>query len=172
MKHLLPIILSILLLSACGESERVQFEKLTQIDSIAEVNADSAITLLNAFNRDSLSGNDNKFYYDLLKIRTCDKAYIAHTSDSAILSVINYFENHDFNDLLPVAYYYGGRVYSDLGDAPQALEYFHKALKHSYMYLHQYDLYYTLVLTNNLFHLILLALFLILKWFTGLSRRK
>ena len=128
MKHLLPIILSILLLSACGESERVQFEKLTQIDSIAEVNADSAITLLNAFNRDSLSGNDNKFYYDLLKIRTCDKAYIAHTSDSAILSVINYFENHDFNDLLPVAYYYGGRVYSDLGDAPQALEYFHKAL--------------------------------------------
>ena len=110
MKHLLPIILSILLLSACGESERVQFEKLTQIDSIAEVNADSAITLLNAFNRDSLSGNDNKFYFDLLKIRTCDKAYIAHTSDSAILSVINYFENHD------------------LGDAPQALEYFHKAL--------------------------------------------
>ena len=128
MKHLLPIILSILLLSACGESGRVQFEKLTQIDSIAEVNADSAITLLNAFNRDSLSGNDNKFYYDLLKIRTCDKAYIAHTSDSAILSVINYFENHDFNNLLPVAYYYGGRVYSDLGDAPQALEYFHKAL--------------------------------------------
>ena len=128
MKHLLPIILSILLLSACGESERVQFEKLTQIDSIAEVNADSAITLLNAFNRDSLSGNDNKFYFDLLKIRTCDKAYIAHTSDSAILSVINYFENHDFNNLLPVAYYYGGRVYSDLGDAPQALEYFHKAL--------------------------------------------
>lgn len=128
MKHLLPIILSILLLSACGESERVQFEKLTQIDSIAEVNADSAITLLNAFNRDSLSGNDNKFYYDLLKIRTCDKAYIAHTSDSAILSVINYFENHDFNNLLPIAYYYGGRVYSDLGDAPQALEYFQKAL--------------------------------------------
>ena len=128
MKHLLPIILSILLLSACGESERVQFEKLTQIDSIAEVNADSAITLLNAFNRDSLSGNDNKFYFDLLKIRTCDKAYIAHTSDSAILSVINYFENHDFNNLLPVAYYYGGRVYSDLGDAPLALEYFQKAL--------------------------------------------
>ena len=128
MKHLLPIILSILLLSACGESERVQFEKLTQIDSIAEVNADSAITLLNAFNRDSLLGNDNKYYFDLLKIRTNDKAYIAHTSDSAILSVINYFENHDFNNLLPVAYYYGGRVYSDLGDAPQALEYFHKAL--------------------------------------------
>ena len=128
MKHLFTIILSLLLLSACGNREQVQFEKLQLIDSIAEVNADSAVAMINAINRDTLSGNDNKYYYDLLKIRTNDKAYIAHTSDSAILSVINYFENHDFNNLLPVAYYYGGRVYSDLGDAPQALEYFHKAL--------------------------------------------
>ena len=128
MKHLFTIILSLLLLTACGERERVQFKKLQQIDSIAEVNADSAVALINAINRDSLSGDNNKYYYDLLKIRTNDKAYIAHTSDSAILSVINYFENHDFNNLLPVAYYYGGRVYSDLGDAPQALEYFHKAI--------------------------------------------
>ena len=128
MKHILPIILSILLLTACGESRRVQFEQLQQIDSIAEVNADSAVVMLNAINRDSLWGNDNKFYFDLLNIRANDKAYIAHTSDSAILSVINYFENHDFNNLLPAAYYYGGRVYSDLGDAPQALEYFQKAL--------------------------------------------
>ncbi len=128
MKHFLTLILSILLLSACGESGRMQFEQLQQIDSIAEVNADSAVAMIKTINRDTLSGNDNKYYYDLLKIRTNDKAYIAHTSDSAILSVINYFENHDFNNLLPVAYYYGGRVYSDLGDAPQALEYFHKAL--------------------------------------------
>ena len=128
MKLIFTIILSLLLLTACGESGRVQFEQLQQIDSIAEVNADSAVAMINAINRDTLSGNDNKYYYDLLKIRTNDKAYIAHTSDSAILSVINYFENHDFNNLLPVAYYYGGRVYSDLGDAPQALEYFQKAL--------------------------------------------
>ena len=106
----------------------MQFEQLQQIDSIAEVNADSAVAMIKTINRDTLSSNDNKYYFDLLEIRTNDKAYIAHTSDSAILSVINYFENHDFNNLLPVAYYYGGRVYSDLGDAPQALEYFHKAL--------------------------------------------
>ena len=128
MKHLLTFILSILLLSACGESGRVQFKQLQQIDSIAEVNANSAVAMIKTINRDTLSSNDNKYYYDLLKIRTNDKAYIAHTSDSAILSVINYFENNDFNNLLPVAYYYGGRVYSDLGDAPQALEYFHKAI--------------------------------------------
>ena len=128
MKHIFAVILSVLLLTACGESERVQFEKLKQVDSIAEVNADSALTMLTEINRDTLLGNNNKYYFDLLQIRANDKAYITHTSDSAILSVIEYFENNDFNNLLPVAYYYGGRVYSDLGDAPQALEYFHKAL--------------------------------------------
>ncbi len=128
MKHLFTIILSLLLLTACDETERIQFEQLQHIDSIAEMNADSATHMLNAINRNSLSSNDNKYYFDLLKIRANDKAYIAHTCDSAILSVINYFENHDFNNLLPVAYYYGGRVYSDIGDAPQALEYFQKAL--------------------------------------------
>ena len=128
MKNLLFVILSLLLLSACGESKRIQFEKLKQVDTIAESNADSAISLLSMINRDTLANENLKHYYDLLKIRTNDKAYIAHTSDSAILSVIDYFENHDFNNLLPVAYYYGGRVYSDLGDAPQAIEYFLKAL--------------------------------------------
>ena len=128
MKHLLTFILSVLLLTACGNRERVQFEKLQQIDSLAESQPDSAVAMIKAINRDTLLGNDNKYYFDLLEIRTNDKAYIAHTSDSAILSVINYFENHDFNNLLPVAYYYGGRVYSDLGDAPQAIEYFLKAL--------------------------------------------
>ena len=128
MKQFVIIILSIILLSACNNHEQIQFEKLQLIDSIAEVYADSSVTMLKEINRDSLSGDNNKYYYDLLKIRTNDKAYIAHTSDSAILSVIDYFESHDFNNLLPVAYYYGGRVYSDLGDAPQALEYFHKAI--------------------------------------------
>ena len=128
MKLIFTIILSLLLLTACGENWRVQFEKLKQVDSIAEVNADSALTMLTEINRDTLLGNNNKYYFDLLQIRANDKAYITHTSDSAILSVIDYFEKHDFNNLLPVAYYYGGRVYSDLGDAPQALEYFHKAL--------------------------------------------
>ena len=103
MKHIFAVILSILLLTACGNRERVQFEELQLIDSIDEVNADSAVTMIKAINRDTLLGNDNKYYFDLLVIRTNDKAYIAHTSDSAILSVINYFENHDFNNLLPVA---------------------------------------------------------------------
>ena len=31
--------------------------------------------------------------------------------------------------LLPEAYYYAGRVYADLGNAPQALDYYQKTQK-------------------------------------------
>lgn len=68
-------------------------------------------------------------YYRLLCIKANDKAYILHTSDSLILSVLNYYIEKKDKQHLPEAYYYGGRVYRDLGDAPQALDYFKKALE-------------------------------------------
>ena len=49
------------------------------------------------------------------------------TADSLILPVLHYYIEKDDERHLPEAYYYAGRVYRDLGDAPQALEYFEKA---------------------------------------------
>ena len=56
-----------------------------------------------------------------------DKAYMRHTSDTLIRQVVAYYEDGADPWLLPEAYYYAGRVYSDLGDAPQALDYFERA---------------------------------------------
>ncbi len=67
-------------------------------------------------------------YYQLLTIKARDKAYITHTSDSLILEVLHYYEKRKDKKHLPEAYYYAGRIYRDLGDAPQALEYFFKAI--------------------------------------------
>ena len=68
-----------------------------------------------------------RMYYDLLTVKARDKAYIRHTSDSLIRSVLRYYERQDDKKHLPETYYYAGRVYSDLGDAPQALNYFIRA---------------------------------------------
>ncbi|MCH5232409.1 MAG: tetratricopeptide repeat protein, partial [Muribaculaceae bacterium] len=57
-----------------------------------------------------------------------DKAYTVHTSDSLYLSVLNYFNRRKSDPLYPEVLYYGGRVYSDLGDYPTALDYFQNAL--------------------------------------------
>jgi tetratricopeptide (TPR) repeat protein len=67
-------------------------------------------------------------YYQLLTIKARDKAYITHTSDSLILEVLHYYEKKKDKKHLPEAYYYAGRIYRDLGDAPQALDYFFKAI--------------------------------------------
>ena len=97
-------------------------------DTLVYNNPDSAIVLLEQL-EDSITSESKEIqnYYWLLRIKANDKAYITHSSDSLIQEVLQYYENKGDNKHLPEAYYYAGRVYSDLGDAPQALDYFQKA---------------------------------------------
>ena len=102
---------------------------LLAADSLASVLPDSACALLVSYAADTADEPLYvRMYYRLLCIKAKDKAYIVHTSDSAILPVVAYYEHHKRLPHLPEAYYYAGRVYSDLGDAPQALAYFQRAL--------------------------------------------
>ena len=55
--------------------------------------------------------------YHLLTIKANDKAYITHTSDSLILSLVDYYEHGGDPVYLGEAYYYAGSTYRDLGDA-------------------------------------------------------
>ena len=98
-------------------------------DSLASANPDSAQALLASLAEGmKQEPQDVQMYYRLLCIKAKDKAYITHTSDSAILPVVEYYEQEGDKKHLPEAYYYAGRVYRDLEDAPQALDYFEKAL--------------------------------------------
>lgn len=103
---------------------------LLSADSLTNICPDSAILLLEQIkNNISRKSKETQMYYQLLTIKARDKAYITHTSDSLILEVLHYYEKRKDKKRLPEAYYYAGRVYRDLGDAPQALDYFFKAAK-------------------------------------------
>lgn len=80
--------------------------------------------------RDSLSSFDEeqRMYYDLLDLKVNDKMYVRHTSDSLIKRITAFYETYGDRDKLLESYYYMGRVYRDLNDAPEALKYFQKAL--------------------------------------------
>ena len=80
--------------------------------------------------RDSLSSFDEeqRMYYDLLDLKVNDKMYVRHTSDSLIKRITAFYEVYGDRDKLLESYYYIGRVYRDLNDAPEALKYFQKAL--------------------------------------------
>lgn len=124
-------ILLVLLLQVCLFScNRRPYPHTMQVaDSLADICPDSALSLLERI-KDSINSEpeETRLYYKLLLIKAKDKAYITHTSDSTIKAVLKYYRNRkDKNRLLQV-YYYAGRVYSDLEDAPRALHYFLRAI--------------------------------------------
>lgn len=126
MTQALFLILVLLGFCACGHKPYPQ--SLIIADSLTNACPDSAITLLkNIENTLQTEPETTQMYYRLLCIKANDKAYIPHTSDSLILPVLHYYIEKGDKQHLPEAYYYAGRVYRDLGDAPQALEYFEKA---------------------------------------------
>lgn len=112
---------------SCGKRND-SLPALQRVALLANTHPDSAMALLDSL-RDSifLQPRSVRMYYDLLTVKARDKAYIRHTSDSLIRSVLRYYERQDDKKHLPETYYYAGRVYSDLGDAPQALNYFIRA---------------------------------------------
>lgn len=128
MRRLLYIFAIIAMLAASGGCARRGADpRLTEIAAMVADSPAVAIDRLDAIGRDSLTDSDRAFY-DLLTVKARDKAYITHSSDSLILSVIDYYERHRASGLYPEALYYGGRVYADMGDAPSALRHFQTAL--------------------------------------------
>jgi len=143
-RHLIIYIAFTLLLAACGPTPSLPKRgggndavatQLALIDSLADVNPDSADVLLISTPSPSLKGGE-KEVWELLRIKIDDKLYrpVTHYRDT-ILQLIDYFERHP--RVLPrllgstgpaLPYLYAGRIYSDLGDAPQALDYYERAL--------------------------------------------
>lgn len=124
------LFLILVLLGFCSCGHKPYPQSLITADSLTNVLPDSAITLLKSIgNTLQNEPKATRMYYRLLCIKANDKAYILHTSDSLILPVLHYYIEKDDERHLPEAYYYAGRVYRDLGDAPQALEYFEKAVE-------------------------------------------
>lgn len=120
------LILFIVALNACSYNRYPRL--LIVADSIADDEPKKALAMLDSMKPQmSEVGEAVKNYYLLLRIKAADKAYITHTSDTAILRLVDYYENDGDKTLLPITYYYAGRVYRDLQDAPQALDFFRKA---------------------------------------------
>lgn len=123
--HILLFLISVFVLVGCSEEK--QDGRLTRIADIVADSPQEALQSLDSINSDSLSEAD-RYYYDFLTLKAQDKAYVPHTSDSLYLRVHDYYAKKGSDDFFTEVLYYGGRVYSDLGDYPTALQYFHQAL--------------------------------------------
>ena len=123
--RIIASILFALIFVSCGHND--PDSRLSNISLLCEQSPKEALDSLSVISKASLS-EKNRHFYDFLSIKAKDKAFITHTSDSLILKVIDYESKHQVNGRYPEALYYGGRVYSDLGDYPTSLKYFQDAL--------------------------------------------
>ncbi|MBQ7940827.1 MAG: hypothetical protein IJ328_00255 [Muribaculaceae bacterium] len=126
MKKLIGYILLLLISAGCVHSVD---ERLVQVSELADCNnVDSAAIVLQNIATDSLNEH-NRRYYDLMSIKVRDTSCQDIKGDTVITELIRYFEDEGSLPERAEAYYYGGRVYREMGDLPQSLEYFQKALK-------------------------------------------
>ncbi len=124
------IIALLTLLAAC--TPRPTDQRLFRAEAMAEKSPTAALAALDSLDAivaAQLPEADRR-YYEFLSVKIADKAYRPHTSDTTILHVIDYESRHTSLGRYPEALYYGGRVYSDLGDFPTALRYYQDALDH------------------------------------------
>lgn len=108
---------------------RFEYRKsLIVADSLTETDPQRAVAMLDSM-APMMAGapKHEQMFHRLLQIKGADKSYIKHSSDSTILSLVEYYETKGDKTLLPEAYYYAGKIYRDLNDAPRALEYYQKA---------------------------------------------
>lgn len=118
------IILIIIILTGCTKEFDSTLLKLNE-----QLNTDPELALdrIDSIDYTRLSPHD-RHYFDFLTIKANDKTYHLHTSDSLILDVINYMSKKGSKAQYAEVLYYGGRVYKDLGDHPNAIHYFQRAL--------------------------------------------
>ncbi|MDE5880502.1 MAG: tetratricopeptide repeat protein [Muribaculaceae bacterium] len=128
MRRISTYILAFIILTIAGCTHQPVDSRLLQLytDKVDDY-PEEVLATLDTLNTKQFSEADRQFF-NLLQLKARDKAYIVHTSDSMILTLVDYYRNHKSAELYPEALYYAGRVYSDLGDYPTSLKYFHKAL--------------------------------------------
>lgn len=121
------IITLILFLLLPGCSEHKPDNRLMRIAETISESPQKALSGLDSIDYEGLTDAD-KQYFDFLTIKSKDKAFMQHTSDSLILKVIEREDKHSDKERYAETLYYGGRVYHDLGDLPTALNYYQNAL--------------------------------------------
>ena len=110
MKHLFTLILTLLLFTACGESER-NSQFLNRAEAIMEDSADVALSILqDSIKPSTLTTERGRAIYAVLLSQALDKNYIDLTSDSIIAPAVDYFADGNESRYAMLTHYYHGKI--------------------------------------------------------------
>ncbi len=114
--------LFVLLLSSCGGSGRYD-GALRRAQSVLNARPDSALLILDSLAPVAPSmSRPTLMRWQLLRTQAQNKCDTVFRSDSLQLALVDYYDRHGTPNERMTAHYLLGRAYSDMGEAPLALE--------------------------------------------------
>lgn len=127
-RHLIIILILGFVFASCERKSAIT-PKLDVAQQLMESRTDSALNILDGIKPNVTSESRGvRMRYELMKTEAEDKCYITHTSDSAMLHVVDYYDSHGSSLQKMKAYYILGRVYSDMQLTGEAINAYRKAL--------------------------------------------
>lgn len=113
----------ILTITTCDRNN-TGIEKLNLADHLMDSRPDSALSILNSLNTETLGNKKEKARYALLKSMALDKNYIDTTSFNVLQPAIDYFLRKGTADEKLRTYYYQGRIYQNRENNDSAMQSF------------------------------------------------
>ena len=128
MRNLLYIVVTTVILTACvgGGKERAALDIAQRI---INERPDSALVMLDSLEPSSHDfSTENLRRWQLLRLMAQNKCDTVFSDDSLQKELVKYYDHHGTPNERMIAHYLLGRAYSDMGEAPQALESFLNAV--------------------------------------------
>ena len=125
--HYLSLFILAFILSSCTDKHADSL--IAEAQQLLNTKPDSALVVL-----DSIRGNktdwprSQQMRYELVYAQAQNKAYVNFTTDSIVLSLVDYYGRHGNANEQMMAYYMAGCAYRDLEDALSALKYLNLAV--------------------------------------------
>ena len=129
MKRIIYIVIVIGVLLGCGERREYR-EMLSRAEDMMNDYPDSALMIL-----DSLGQHENEFgrhfrmQYLLHRTNAVSKIGERFTSDSLVKDLADHFDSHGTTNERVLSHYLLGLAYSDMGEAPKAINSFQNAIE-------------------------------------------
>ena len=128
MRHPLHIILAALMLAAAVGCSRSADRRLVLADSLMWKNPDSSLAILNAINRDSLQGDENRAYHALLLTQAKFRIdYYDYPSDSLINTALSHYSDNHNREHYTRALLYKGAYYEVHDNPVEAMKWYKQA---------------------------------------------
>ena len=126
--HLVILIGAVLVVMACSERREYR-EALSRAEAAMDEHPDSALLILDSLGQHEQEfGRHFRMQYLLQRTNAQNKTNVKFTSDSIAKELASHFDSHGTTNEQVLAHYLLGRAYSDMEEAPTALQAYYDAI--------------------------------------------